>query len=414
MRIKTFYAKTMADALQEIKASLGPDALLLSTKEIRGRSGTGRGSSGVEVVAATDSPDDHGKSSGGDGRALTAAVPPNLEEDTIGGNPADRGPLVLARAPALKKRPELAGQSAGIRKSRSKKQIAGKAADPGLPFAGTAPLNLYKDLVESGVHDWLAARLVNDAFVNLNPRQRASRPALLKFVAASAQSLISDTSNERGLPGKKIVAFIGPTGVGKTTSIAKLAAHLAFRNRKKVVLMTLDGYRIGAVEQLKTYAGLMGIPFRFVSRISDLAKAIQDHSQRDYILIDTAGRGPRERAALNELASFLHESGNIECHLVLSATTKPSDLKEIVDCFEVCKPDHLIFTKLDETTTLGPIFNELVRTRKPLSYYTDGQTVPEDLHAVSRARLVDMMLHPAGNTGSWSPFETSSLGGLPG
>ncbi len=390
MRIKTFYAKTMAEALQEIKTNLGPDALLLSTKEIRGRSGAGRGCSGVEVVAATDTHSDEGLTPNGQENLQPSSVPECPGGDSERAAAADTPNP--EPAPVLNSS-EHPAQPCATRKSRAQKKVSGKPSPDQPAFAGAASLSLYRELVESGIHDWLAARLVNDAFSNLSPKQRGNRSALMHSMTSAAQELISDPKNEDGLPGKKIVAFVGPTGVGKTTAIAKLAAYLALKNRKKVVLMTLDAYRIGAVEQLKTYAGLMGIPFRFVRQVSDLAKAVQDHAQRDYILIDTAGRGPREWVALHDLASFLQESNDIECHLVLSATTKPSDLRETVDRFEICKPEHLIFTKLDETTTLGPIFNELVRTRKPLSYYSDGQKVPEDLHPISRARIVDMVLH---------------------
>ncbi|HYK88148.1 MAG TPA: flagellar biosynthesis protein FlhF [Acidobacteriota bacterium] len=392
MRIKTFYAKTMAEALQEIKSSLGPDALLLSTKEIKGRSGAGRSSTGFEVVAATDGHQDQDLSLAVEDNPDT---PGELEKGLIPvpGGTADPGPVTYSPASVLKNHAAFPAVPAPAKKSRSKKGAAERNGEAELPPSSALSLNLYKELTERGVHDWLAARLVNDAFAKLSPKQRTNRPAMMRSMTAAVQMLISESQSEDGLPAKKIVAFIGPTGVGKTTSIAKLAARLALRNRKKIVLMTLDAHRIGAIEQLKTYAGLMGIPFRFVREVSELAKAIQDHTQRDYILIDTAGRGPREWVALHDLASFLSESSEIERHLVLSATTKPSDLKDIVDRFEICKPDHLIFTKVDETTTLGPILNELVRTRKPLSYYTDGQKVPEDLHVVSRDRIIDLVLN---------------------
>jgi flagellar biosynthesis protein FlhF len=205
--------------------------------------------------------------------------------------------------------------------------------------------------------------------------------------------MVAIPANHNGMPQKRIVAFVGPTGVGKTTSIAKLAARLALQNKKKVILMTMDGYRIGAVEQLRSYAGLMGIPFRFVEDVAQLPRAIEENNQRDYILIDTAGRGPRDLEAMHNLADFLKKSDNIERHLVLSATTKPSDLRRIMEHFEICRPGHLLFTKLDETTAAGPILNELVRTQKTFSYYTDGQRVPDDLHAVPRERLMDIVLH---------------------
>jgi flagellar biosynthesis protein FlhF len=395
MRIKTFYAKTMAEALQDIKSGLGPDALLLSTKEIRGRSCAGIGSSGFEVVAATDSRDDLDQSSAcADRSDATDARLPLSQDEKIG--PTEAALLESAvyspvSVPDQRADPESepsAGKKSQVRKTSRPSPGGNKP-----PFAGAVLLDLYNDLIQSGVHDWLAERLVSDAITGLTPKQRSSRPVVFRALAGVARALISDSPNEDGLPAKRVVAFVGPTGVGKTTSIAKLAAYLALLKRKKVVLMTLDSHRIGAVEQLRTYAGLMGIPFRFVSQVSELAKAIEDQAQRDYILIDTEGRGPREWVALHDLAAFLQKTSDIERHLVLSATTKPSDLKEAVDRFEICRPDQLFFTKLDETTTLGAIFNELVRTRKPLSYYTDGQKVPEDLHTVSRERLIDIVLH---------------------
>jgi flagellar biosynthesis protein FlhF len=179
--------------------------------------------------------------------------------------------------------------------------------------------------------------------------------------------------------------------VGKTTSLAKLAAHLALKKKMKVLLMTLDGYRIGAVEQLRSYAGLMGIPFRFVADVSELPQIIEENSQRDYILIDTAGRSPRDLSAMQHLADFLRRSEHIERHLVLSASTKPSDMRKTMDQFEICRPGHLLFTKLDETSTPGPILNELVRTQKCFSYYTDGQQVPDDLHAAPREHFMDIV-----------------------
>jgi flagellar biosynthesis protein FlhF len=130
-----------------------------------------------------------------------------------------------------------------------------------------------------------------------------------------------------------------------------------------------------------------------VEDVAELSAAIEENNQRDFILIDTAGRGPRDLDAMRGLGAFLKKSEFIERHLVLSATTRSSDMRKIMDQFEICCPDHLLFTKLDETSTPGPILNELVRTQKSFSYYTDGQKVPDDLHAVPRERLMDIVLH---------------------
>jgi flagellar biosynthesis protein FlhF len=397
VKIKTFYCKTMAEALREIKAELGPDALLLSTKEIPSRSGAGRSSSGFEVVAASDCTDN----------IDLAEISPSMETAAIEENaplkhralePSEiSGPLTYSRAslkirvPAPRKQTLKASKPRGARLADHSAEKAVQGAN--LPFSGTVALGLYRDLIARGVHDWLASKLLVAALKNLPPKLKRSRTSLLHAVANAVQELLPSPSAPNGLPGKKLVAFVGPTGVGKTTSIAKLAARLALREKKKVVLISLDGFRIGAIEQLKTYARLIGIPFRFVSEISDLDKAIKENTQRDYILIDTAGRGPRDLAAIQDLAEFLQNSSEMERHLVLSATTKPSDIHEIVDRFEVCRPDHLLFTKLDETSTPGPILNEVIRTQKSFSYYTNGQRVPEDLHAVVSDRIIEIVLN---------------------
>jgi flagellar biosynthesis protein FlhF len=382
MRIKTFYTKTMPEALREVKSHFGPEALILSTKEIRRRSGVWGSASGFEVVAAIDDSD------------KVDIYSPRVRSASIRESQED--------APALETY-SAAGRF-GTRMhdlkpvAGKKRLIAGAASIESLPekeppFKGRVPASIYNDLVICGVDPSLAGSLLQRALVCASPGQRRSRQALMRSVTQAALEIISVPPCQNGSPAKKIVAFVGPTGVGKTTSIAKLAAHLALKKKKKVILMTMDGYRIGAIEQLRSYAGLMGIPFRYISRVSDLAAAIQENRQRDYILIDTAGRGPGDLHSMQKLAAFLKGSNTIERHLVLSATTKPSDLRKITDQFEICGPDHLLFTKLDETTTTGPILNELVRTRKSFSYYTDGQKVPDDLHPVARERIMDIVLN---------------------
>ena len=260
---------------------------------------------------------------------------------------------------------------------------------------GRVAEGLYRDLVAGEVDPALAQRLVSEAAAGLSPGKRRSRTALVNAVAQTLPGM-SDASGENDLPGKKVVAFMGPTGVGKTTSIAKLAAHLTLGKKKKVILFSLDGYRIGAVEQLRTYAGLIGVPFRFVSQVSDLPRLILDNERRDYILIDTAGRGRKDMYVMEQLAGFLRGSEYIERHLVMSASMKPSDMRRVQDQFEICRPDHLLFTKLDETSSPGPILNELARTNKNFSYYTDGQRVPDDLHFAVRGRIMDLVLNGTG------------------
>lgn len=403
MKIKTFYAKTMSEALREIKKSLGPDAVLLSTKEVPRRSGVWSRSSGFEVVAASDHMDDMDVFSPRSEQVREEVLEHSLEPSAAETQSDAVLPETYSPRTLAKKRSTL---TSAARKTKLRKSSKGKTAavakkdlsDSELPIKGRIPSVLYRDLVGCGVESSLAREMLLSAWESLTTGQRRSRPALLRSVAQVALSLVAAPSTQNGMPGKKVVVFVGPTGVGKTTSIAKLAARLALQKKKKVILVTLDGYRIGAIEQLRSYAGLMGIPFRFVDQVSELAQVIEDNNQRDYILIDTAGRGPKDMKAMHSLAAFLKQSEYIERHLVLSATTKQSDMRRIMDQFEICSPDHLLFTKLDETSTPGPILNELVRTRKSFSYYTDGQRVPDDLHAVPGERIIDIVLNRTART----------------
>lgn len=374
MKIKTFYAGTMAEALRSVKEEFGSDGLILSTKEVTSRSSWFRTKPAVEVVAAIDN-----------------EVEAHQDLFISSGQKE-------VHSHAGSREPDLQGLLPKLDKEYSEMRRAlYSLARPTLPstsmFSEPAACELYQDLVTNEVDEWLAYKLLDEAQVNLDPAERNQRFVLAKAVNDIARSLIQADDAKQGLPSKRVVAFVGPTGVGKTTAAAKLAAHLALEKKKKVLLVTTDTYRIGAVEQLKTYAGLMGLPFRVVARPSELGQVIQENRQRDYILVDTAGRSQRDLAEVQDLMHVLQESPEIERHLVMSATTKPLDMREIVDRFGVCRPDCLLFTKLDETSTFGPIFNELVRTQKPLSYIADGQRVPEDLHAVRGDQIVDIVLN---------------------
>jgi flagellar biosynthesis protein FlhF len=404
MKIKTFYSKTMSEALREIKAALGPEALLLSTKEVPRRSGIWGRSSGFEVVAASDRAEDMDVFS--PSGALKAEEEKKLVSEPESLKMPSSGIETEIYSPAALKKKQTAASSARKPKTKRTAKEAANAKEENtetppeneFPLKGRIPIALYQDLMRCGVDPSLARELALNAWDRLAAGQRRSRAALLHSIEQAAHVRIAAPTTQDGMPEKKIVAFVGPTGVGKTTSIAKLAANLALQKNKRVVLVTLDGYRIGAIEQLRSYAGLMGIPFRFADQVSELSKVIEENAQRDYILIDTAGRGPGDMNAMQSLAVFLKGSSHIERHLVLSATTKPSDMRQIMDRFEVCAPDHLLFTKLDETSTPGPILNELVRTQKRFSYYTDGQRVPDDLHAVSGNRIIDIVLNCNQNT----------------
>ncbi|MGE5371341.1 MAG: flagellar biosynthesis protein FlhF [Solirubrobacterales bacterium] len=194
--------------------------------------------------------------------------------------------------------------------------------------------------------------------------------------------------------GKKVrvVAMIGPTGVGKTTTIAKLAANFTLLDHKKVALITVDTYRIAAVEQLKTYADIIGVPLEVVFNPEDMRQSIKKFQGKDIVFVDTAGRSPRNEAQLNELKKYLEAIEPDEVILVLAATTRMEDLLETYRCFNVTRIDKVIFTKLDETSSYGPLLSVVHRTRSPISYITNGQNVPDDIELLDEFRLARMVL----------------------
>ena len=191
---------------------------------------------------------------------------------------------------------------------------------------------------------------------------------------------------------RKIAALLGPTGVGKTTTLAKIAAQCVLEKGISTAFITADTYRISAVEQLKTYADILGLPIAIVYSPQELKEAIQKFRQKQLILIDTAGRSQHNRRQMAELKDFLAVNQNIEKYLVLSATTKNEDAKDILEKFSVCRPDKVIFTKTDETKSLGVILNILRRQEMRLSYLTNGQSVPDDIAPAEAGKLAELFL----------------------
>ncbi|HAA63657.1 MAG TPA: flagellar biosynthesis protein FlhF, partial [Thermoanaerobacter sp.] len=173
--------------------------------------------------------------------------------------------------------------------------------------------------------------------------------------------------------------FIGPTGVGKTTTIAKIASNLILNEGKNVRLVTADIFRIAAVDQLKTYGEILGVPVKVVNNIFDLHKLQPEFEKYDVVLIDTAGRSHKDEKRINELKTFIKYANCDETYLCLSATTKSEDLKEVIKRYEFAGNYKLIFTKLDETDNYSSILNAVYYSGRPISYFTNGQIVPDDI-----------------------------------
>ena len=195
--------------------------------------------------------------------------------------------------------------------------------------------------------------------------------------------------------GVKVIFFVGPTGVGKTTTIAKIASKFQVEDKKRVALLTADTYRIAAAEQLRTYANILEVPFRVVYAVEEVEHALTDFKGYDYILVDTAGHSYQNAMQKENMSKFIHsvdDKVEKEVYLVLSATTKYKDLISIADSYKEMTDYKLIFTKLDETTSLGNLLNLKLYTGASLSYVTYGQNVPDDIECFNPQKTVKSLL----------------------
>lgn len=253
---------------------------------------------------------------------------------------------------------------------------------------------LYNVMMENELDEKYANQLIDDLDRTMKPNMpidfilsNVYQKMVLKF---GKSCTITPAVN-----GPKVIYFIGPTGVGKTTTIAKLASKLSVEQKKKIALLTADTYRIAAAEQLRTYASILEVPFRVIYTAPEIQNAISDFKDYDYILIDTAGHSHNNvelHSNMKEMIVSLDTEVEKEVYLVVSATTKYRDLISIADSYKEMTEYNLIFTKLDETTTLGNLLNLKLYTGAPMSYVTCGQNVPDDIADFNAQETVKLLL----------------------
>lgn len=250
---------------------------------------------------------------------------------------------------------------------------------------------LYGKLLQCDIPKDLAQNLLKDTLSELPQEDWQNVDKVWQQLSVTIAKRVTTVEPWEFAGEQKVVVLIGPTGVGKTTTIAKLAANFALVADRKVGVITVDTYRIAAVEQLKTYADIINIPLQVAYSPKELKEAITSMHDQELILVDTAGRSQNNRLQIAELKSYL-EGINAEIHLVISATTKMQDVDEIIRAFGQVPIDRVIVTKLDETTVHGVILHTCDRAGAPLAFVTTGQGVPEDIEVASGQKIAQLIL----------------------
>jgi flagellar biosynthesis protein FlhF len=367
----------MHEALAMVRRELGPDAAVLHTREVRGRwLGWLPGPRQIEVTASR-------------GVNVPSRLPPRMAAVEKPAAPPPRPTIRIAEETKITH--EVQGQLSTLQ--AMVKDLCRRSKGGGRDDWPEEHFRLFTELLDAELSEDVARELV-EALRNDPQAAGLSDPVLLKaHVAEMVESDIRVAGPIQVTPGRcRLAALVGPTGVGKTTTIAKLAANFRLKEKRRVGLITVDTYRIAAVEQLRTYADIIDLPMYVVSTPREMRETVEKMSHLDLILLDTAGRSPKDEIRLQELKSFVGEAGADEVHLVLSSVAAARTLQQTAERFAGVGVTSLILTKLDEAHGLGNVLPLLRGSGLPLSYVTDGQNVPDDIQTADARRLAHMVL----------------------
>lgn len=362
MKIKKYIAETMPEAMKKIRHELGSDAVILNSKEI-----TQGGFLGlfkkrkIEVVAALDT------------QPLTSQ--PDHEKQPL--------PIVKQQEP-LYQEPLYSDQVLQELKDLKKMMaLQSPKADYGPEFQV-----VYQHLIDQEVHSQLAKDIMDKVVKQYENQPSSTIESIYRDTKSEIKRRLTALKGEE--KGHQVIHFVGPTGVGKTTTLAKIAAHSILKEGKKVAFITTDTYRIAAIEQLKTYARILDVPIEVAYSIQDYKKIVNQFKSYDLILVDTAGRNYRDKKYVKEL--FCQVDKEITTYIVLSLTAKPKDISDIYHQFSHIPNKELIFTKMDETRQYGSILNVALENNISIAYMTNGQNVPEDIIVPTPEMMSDQVI----------------------
>jgi flagellar biosynthesis protein FlhF len=373
MIIKRYIVNNMNEAMTRIRYELGKDAVIISQRKIKKPGFKGFFSKKIlEVTAAIENV----KKNEDDMADSIEAIKKVVEKEAIKNTNAAKEEVNDENETK-----HTQGSNELIKEMQEMKTLISEMMNK-TPEKSQRRTKLQIKLEESDLNEKIIKKIITKgkAIEGDMDELQKSKIAIEKMISISKAKM------------EGAVVLVGPTGVGKTTTIAKLAGRLSLLDKKKVGLITIDTYRIGAVEQLKTYADIMNIPFKVVFTMKEMESAVEAMKGCDVVLIDTTGRSSKNTMQISELRAFIEKVNTDNIHLVISSTTKNKDVTSITEGYKTLNYNNVIVTKLDETSSYGSILNILDAAKKPLSFITTGQNVPDDIKIISASEVSSLIL----------------------
>ena len=377
MKVKRYIVSDMNEAMIKIKNELGIDAVILNTRKIK----TGGffkffRKPLLEVVAAVDEP-------------MTQAQ----QTPIIKSQKTEEAPKIkkdIIQEDVKKEVRDHSNEFLELKEMVTNLIKKVETIEHQTPLKVNTPEEKYVELLKGlDIQESISKKIMEivQRQITIQDKNHETILNAMKVIAREYLGEIKTIDTDL-LNKPNVYMFLGPTGVGKTTTLAKIAARLALVDNKKIGLITADTYRIAAVEQLKTYSEILGIPLEVVYEADELKEALEKFKDKDYILIDTAGRSHKSKELKSDFDELARHIKEMKIFLVMSMTTSFKDLKSIIESYHFLKDYRLLFTKLDEATSYGNILNLKVLTGKPLSYFTIGQSVPDDIEVADKERII--------------------------
>lgn len=364
MNMKRYKADTMVNAMKKVRADFGEDAIILSSNVVKSKGFLGLfKKKSVEVVAGYDEP-----------------TPKRSE---------------IIYEPVQEVKAESDSTTTALKKEMDEMKSMLMTMRPSTEHSRYPDelQALLAHLKKQELADELISEIADEIYDRMKKEKVDYPPEKqVEVVKEVLTNLMSDLPFGGITFKKKYINVLGPTGVGKTTTIAKIAARALLEKKCKVGFITTDTYRIAAIEQLRTYANLLQAPVEIVYNQEDFNKAIEKLAQLDLVFIDTAGRNYKEAKYVEDLSQLVDFTLDMESFLVLSMTSKEQDMKAIIEQFNAFPIEKMIYTKLDETSSIGPLFNLMKAYSMGTAYYTDGQEVPEDIAEASPEKLLALLM----------------------